>query len=68
MHYFSTKFELLCLNKTILKIVLVGFYKTWGNPLENDKDLQNRSLHFAAFKQFREGERDWLDGYRIYKT
>ena len=39
------KFELLCLNKTILKIVLVGLN-------ENDKDLQNRSLHFAACKQF----------------
>ena len=62
------KLELLCLNKTILKIVFVGLYETRGNPLENDKHLQNRSLNFAAFKQFREGERDWLDAYTIYKT
>ena len=80
--------------------------ETW-DPLENDKDLQNRSLHFAAYKKFiwwffsiwakgidklslpvyygqlenffqrlmdskytwfKEGERDWLDAYTIYKT
>ena len=46
------KFELLCLNKTVLKILLVGLNKTWVDPLENDKDLQNRSMHFAAYKQF----------------
>ena len=45
------EFELLCLNKTISKIVLLGLHKTRGDPLENDKDLQNRSLHFAAYKQ-----------------
>ena len=46
------KFELLCLKRTILKNVLVGLHETGGGPLENDKDLQNRSLHFAASKQF----------------
>ena len=46
------KFELLCLNKTILKNVLVGLHETRGDSLENDKDLQNRSLCFAAYKQF----------------
>ena len=42
----------MCLNKTILKNVLVGLHETRGDPLENDKDLQNRSLRFAAYKQF----------------
>ena len=43
---------MLCLNKTILKNVLVGLHETRGDPLENYKDLQNRSLRFAAYKQF----------------
>ena len=46
------KFKFLCHKNTILKIVLVGLNETWGDPLENDNDLQNRSLHFAAYKQF----------------
>ena len=47
----APKFEFLCLNKTILKVVLVSLYETRGDALDNDKDLQNRSLHFAAYKQ-----------------
>ena len=46
------EFELLCLNKTILKNVLVGLHETRGDPLENDKDLQSRSPRFPAYKQF----------------
>ena len=46
------EFELLCLSKIILKNVLIGLLETRGHPLENHKDLQNRSLHFAAYKQF----------------
>ena len=46
------EFELLCLNKTVLKNVLVGLYETQGDPLENDEDLQNRSLCFVAYKHF----------------
>ena len=46
------KFEMLCLNKTIIKTVLVGLHETRGDPLKNNKDLQNKSLHFAAYKQF----------------
>ena len=46
------KFELLRLNKTILNNVLVVLHETWGDPLENDKELHNRSLRFAAYKQF----------------
>ena len=45
----ALEFELLCLNKTVLKNVLVGLYETQGDPLENDKD---RSLCFAAYKHF----------------
>ena len=44
--------QLMCLNKTILKNVLVGLHETRRDPLENYKDLQNRSLRFAAYKQF----------------
>ena len=44
--------EMLCLKKTILKINLVGLHETHGDSLQNDKDLQNKSLHFAAYKQF----------------
>ena len=40
------EFKLLCLNK-----VLVDLHETRGDPLENDKNLQNRSLRFAAYKQ-----------------
>ena len=43
---------MLCLNKAILKKALVGLHETRGDPLENDKDLQNRSLRFAAYKEF----------------
>ena len=46
------EFELLCLSKTILKQVLVGLHKTRGDPLENAKDLQNRSLRFGDYKLF----------------
>ena len=46
------EFEMLCFKKTILKNVLVGLLETWGDPLENKKDLQNRSLRFASYKQF----------------
>ena len=46
------EFELLCLKKTILKINLVGLHETHGDSLQNDKDLQNKSLHFATYKQF----------------
>ena len=46
------KFELLCLNKTILNSILVVLHETRGDPLENDKELHNRSLRFAAYKQF----------------
>ena len=46
------EFKLLCLNKTILKNVLVGLHETRGDPLENDNDLQSRPLCFAASKQY----------------
>ena len=42
MYYFSTR----------IRKVLVGLHETQGDPLENDKNLQNRSLRFAAYKQF----------------
>ena len=42
----------MCLNKTILKNVLVGLHETRGDPAENDNDLLNRYLRFATYKQF----------------
>ena len=39
-------------DKTISKYVLVCLYDTRGDPLENDKDLQNRFVNFGAYKQF----------------
>ena len=48
----AKEFELLCLNKTILKNVLVGLHETRGDFLEQNMDVQNRSLRFAAYKQF----------------
>ena len=39
MYYLAQEFKLLCLDKTILKILLVGLHETRGDPLENDKDL-----------------------------
>ena len=48
----TKEFDLLCVNKTILKNVLIGLHETRGDPLEKDSDIQNRSLRFAAYKQF----------------
>ena len=52
MYYFSTRMRIVVFNKTILKNFLVDLHETQGDPLENGKDLQNRSLRFAAYKQF----------------
>ena len=48
----SQQFKTLCLEKLVLKNVLVGLHETWGDLLEKDGKLSNRSLHFAAYKQF----------------
>ena len=47
MYYFSTRIR-ITLFKRKIKNVLVGLRETRGDPLENDKDLQNRSMRFAA--------------------
>ena len=46
----SSEFETLCLNKTVLKNVLTGLHVSRGDFLEDD--ITNRSLRFAAYKQF----------------
>ena len=51
MYYFSTRIR-ITLFKRKIKNVLVGLRETRGDPLKNDKDLQNRSMRFAAYKQF----------------
>ena len=48
----ATEFKTLCLEKFVLQNVLVGLHETRGDPLEKEKDLTNRSLRFAAYKQF----------------
>ena len=106
MCYFSAWIWIAVLKQNNFKKVLVGLHETLGDPLENDKDLQNISLHLAVYKQFvwwifqhlckgnrwvilscvvwsirklfpeadgqytrfKEGERDWLEAYTIYKT
>lgn len=45
-----TEFKTLCLEKFVLQNVLVGLHKTRGDPLASE--LTNRSLRFAAYKQF----------------
>lgn len=46
----SSEFDTLCLNKTVLKNVLTGLHVSRGDFLEDD--VTNRSLRFAAYKQF----------------
>ena len=47
----SQQFKTLCLEKLVLKNVLVGLQKTRGDLFEKDGKLSNRSLRFAAYKQ-----------------
>ena len=44
----SRQFKTLCLEKLVLKNVLVGLHETRGDPLEKDGKLSNGSLRFAA--------------------
>lgn len=46
----SKDFDTLCCNETVLKNVLTGLHETKGDHLE--KIPSNRSLRFAAYKQF----------------
>ena len=48
----SQQFKTLCLEKLVLKNLLVGLHETRGDLLEKDGKLSNRSLCFAAHKQF----------------
>ena len=48
----ATEFKTLCLAKFVLKNVLVGLHETGEDPLEKESELTNRSLRFAAYKQF----------------
>ena len=48
----ATEFKTLYLAKFVLKNVLVGLHETRGDPLEKESELTNRSLRFAACKQF----------------
>ena len=46
----SEEFKIICLNKAVLKNVLIGMHETKGDPLE--QKITNRSYRFAAYKQF----------------
>ena len=50
--YVSTWIWIAVLKQNNFKKVLVGLHETLGDPLENDKDLQNISLHLAVYRQF----------------
>ena len=52
MYYFSKQIQVAVFKQNNFKKHLVGLHETQGNPLENDKDLQNKSLPFADYKQF----------------
>ena len=46
----SVGFETLCTNKLVLTNILTGLHETQGDFLE--KNCSNRSLRYAAYKQF----------------
>ena len=46
----SPEFSTLCLNEYVLQIVLTGLHVSIGDYLENE--CTNRSLRYAAYKQF----------------
>ena len=46
----SKEFEMLCTSEIVLKNVLIGLHETRGNHLEDS--FSNRSLRYAAYKQF----------------
>ena len=48
----TQQFKTLCLEKLVLKNVLVGLHETRGDPLKKDGKLSNRSLRFTAYRQF----------------
>ena len=48
----SKQFQTLCLDKLVLKNVLVGLHESKGDFLEKENEIKNRSLRFAAYKQF----------------
>ena len=47
----SKQFQTLCLEKLLLKNVLVGPHEAKGDSLENQNKIKNRPLRFAAYKQ-----------------
>lgn len=44
------EFKTLCLNELVLRNVLTGLHETRGDPIEHN--ISNRSLRYAAYKQF----------------
>ena len=48
----SKQFQKLCYEKRVLKTVWVGLHEAKGDPLEKSNKIKNRSLRFAAYKQF----------------
>ena len=46
----SIEFETLCINKLVLEKVLTGLHESRGDHME--KTWSNRSLRYAAYKQF----------------
>ena len=47
----SKQFQILCLEKLVLKKVLIGLHEAKGDPLEKENEIKNKPLRFAAYKQ-----------------
>ena len=48
----SKQFQTLCLEKLLLKNVLVGPHEAKGDSLENQNKIKNRPLRFAAYNLY----------------
>ena len=48
----SKQFQTLCLEKLVLKNVLVGLHEAKGDPPEKENEIKNRLSRFAIYKQF----------------
>ena len=52
MHYNFKAVPHTLLGKTCVKYALVVLHEAKGDPLEKENQIKNRSVFFAAYKQF----------------
>ena len=46
------QFQILCLEKLVLTIFLVGLHEAKRDPLEKENKIEKRFLRFAAYEQY----------------